>query len=154
MRLMSILTEDRVVLTHALASKGAALDCVAELLAKGSARHDAATVRTVIEEREALQSTGIGDGVAIPHGFLSDLTEQVAALVLVRDGVDFDAIDGKPARIILGVLGPKQRQLEHLRILARVSKILREPNLRERLQHAGDAASAYALVSAADARIP
>ena len=136
-----------------VASKGAALDQLAALLSKGTPSHDAAVIRAIIEERESLQSTGIGDGVAIPHGFLGELTEQVAGLIIVPDGVAFDSIDGKPAKIILGVVGPKRGQLEHLRILARVSKILREPSLREKLVGAADASAAFALVRDADAKI-
>ncbi len=156
MRLVEILSEDRVVLVRGLPDKQAALDTVASLLAKG-ASVDAGSVRDVLEEREGLQSTGIGDGVAIPHGFLGELGSQVAALVVAPDGVPFDSIDGRPAKIVLGVIGPKRgmhAQVEHLRILARVSKVLREPGLRERIVSAADASTIYRLVRDADARTP
>lgn len=156
MRLVEILSEDRVVLVRGLPDKQAALDTVASLLAKG-ASVDAGSVRDVLEEREGLQSTGIGDGVAIPHGFLGELGSQVAALVVAPDGVPFDSIDGRPAKIVLGVIGPKRgmhAQVEHLRILARVSKVLREPGLRERIVSADDASTIYRLVRDADARTP
>lgn len=156
MRLVEILSEDRVVLARGLADKPAALDAVATLLARG-ARVEPHAVRAVLEEREGLQSTGIGDGVAIPHGFLGELGAQIAALVVAPDGVPFESIDGRPARIILGVIGPKRgmhAQVEHLRILARVSKVLREPGLRERIVSAADAVAAYQLVRDADARTP
>ena len=157
MRLVEIMTEDRVVLMRGLAGKPAALDAIATLLAKGTPSQNLALVRGVLEEREGLQSTGIGEGVAIPHGFLAELTTQIAALIVVDGGVDFDAIDGKPARIILGVVGPKKgmhAQVEHLRILARVSKVLREPTLRERILTAASSAEIYTLVREADAKVP
>jgi nitrogen PTS system EIIA component len=156
MRLVEILSEDRVVLTHGLAEKSAALDAIAELLAKGTSSHDAAHVRAVLEEREGLQSTGIGDGVAIPHGFLGELSTQVAALLVAPDGVPFESIDERPAKIILGVIGPKRAnaQLEHLRILARASKVLRDPTLRERILTAQSARALYEVVREADARVP
>jgi len=156
MRLVEILSEDRVVVTREVADKPAALQAIARLLARGAGVTEAA-VRGVLEEREALQSTGIGDGVAIPHGFLGDLGAQVAALMVVPEGVAFDAIDGRPAKIILGVVGPKKgmhAQVEHLRILARVSKVLREPGLRDRLVTASDSASVFQLLRDADARAP
>ena len=156
MRLVEILAEDRVVVARSLPNKSAALGAVAQLLAQGAGVATAA-VRAVIEEREALQSTGIGDGVAIPHGFLAELGVQVAALVIAPDGVPFDAIDGRPARIILGVVGPKKgmhAQVEHLRILARVSKVLREPGLRDKIVGAPSAAAAFTLIRDADARAP
>jgi PTS system nitrogen regulatory IIA component len=156
MRLTEILAEDRVLLARGLADKPAALNAIAQLLAKG-AGVGAPAVLSVLEEREGLQSTGIGDGVAIPHGFLGELAAQVAALVVVPEGVAFDAIDGRPARIILGVIGPKRgmhAQVEHLRILARVSKVLREVGLRDKIVKAADAKSAFELVREADARAP
>lgn len=156
MRLVEILTEDRVVLLRGLEGKPAALDAIAALLAKGSS-HDVAAVRAVLAEREGLQSTGIGEGVAIPHGFLLELTSQIAALIVVTDGVEFEAMDGRPARIILGVIGPKRgmhAQVEHLRILARVSRVLREPQLREKMTHAPNARDLFALVRDADAKVP
>jgi PTS system nitrogen regulatory IIA component len=157
MRLVEILTEDRVVVTRGLQGKPAALEVVASLLSKGTPSKDAAAVHSVLAEREALQSTGIGEGVAIPHGFLVELDKQVAALAVVPDGVEFDAIDGKPARILVGVVGPKRgmhAQVEHLRILARVSKVLREPNLRERIMTAETAQEVFTLVRDADAKVP
>lgn len=156
MRLVEILAEDRVVLARGIPDKPAALSAIAQLLARG-AGVDLGAVRGVLEERESLQSTGIGDGVAIPHGFLGELGTQVAGLMVVPEGVPFDAIDGRPARIILGVVGPKKgmhAQVEHLRILARVSKVLREPGLREKILGAPDAVTIFTLVKDADARTP
>jgi len=156
MRLVEILSGDRVVLTRGLSEKSQALDAIADLLAKGTSTHDAAHVRAVLEEREGLQSTGIGDGVAIPHGFLAELNTQVAALLVAPDGVPFESIDERPARIILGVIGPKRAnaQLEHLRILARASKVLRDATLRERILTAQSAHALYEVVREADARVP
>jgi nitrogen PTS system EIIA component len=156
MRLTDILAEDRVILARGVPDKISALDAVSSQLAKG-AKVDAALVRSVLEEREGLQSTGIGDGVAIPHGFLGELATQVAALLVAPDGVPFDAIDGRPAKIILGVVGPKRgmhAQVEHLRILARVSKVLREPGLREKIINAADSHAVFTLIRDADARAP
>ena len=159
MRLTDILSADRVAVQPSdreLSGKTAALGVLATLLAKAVGA-DAGAVQVVLEEREGLQSTGIGEGVAIPHGFMGELPTQVAALLVVRDGVAFDAIDNKPARIILGVVGPKKgmnAQVEHLRILARVSRVLREASLREKIVAATDAAAVYQLVSDADDRVP
>jgi len=156
MRLVEILAEDRVVVARMLPDKPAALGAIAQLLAKGAGVALPA-VRAVLEEREALQSTGIGDGVAIPHGFLGELGTQIAALIVAPEGVPFDAIDGRPARIILGVVGPKKgmhAQVEHLRILARVSKVLREPGLRDKIIGAADAESVFTLIKDADTRTP
>ena len=159
MRLVEILTADRVLVASGLGSKRDALDAVSRLLAQGVADQGPTyeRVRSVLEERELLQSTGIGDGVAIPHGFLGELTSQTAALLVVPEGVGFDSIDAKPARIIIGVVGPKRGmhvQVEHLRILARISKVLREPQLRDRIVASSSSADVFAKVVDADARTP
>ena len=157
MRLSEILAEDRVEVVRGLARKTEALERVATLLALGTATGDQSVVRAVLEEREGLQSTGIGEGIAIPHGFLGELDKQIAALLVVQDGVPFDAIDARPAKIILGVIGPKKgkhAQVEHLRILARVSRLLREPALREKLVHAATSHDVYELLRDADAKVP
>lgn len=154
---MEILTEDRVMLARDLTTKRAALDAIAALLARASSEISVPSVRSVLEERESLQSTGIGDGVAIPHGFLPEITHQVAALVVAPEGVPFDAIDGRPATIIVGVLGPKRgmhAQVEHLRILARVSKVLRESNTRASILEASSPAQIFAHLRDADAKVP
>ncbi len=157
MRLSEILAEDRVEVVRSLERKADAIERIASLLSLGTATKDVAVVRTVLEEREGLQSTGIGDGIAIPHGFLGDLDRQIAALLVVREGVPFDAIDARPARIVVGVIGPKKgmhAQVEHLRILARVSRVLREPSLREKLVVAPAARDVYELLREADAKVP
>src|SRR6185369_8500174 len=83
--------------------------------------------------REQLQSTGIGEGVAIPHGALPQLAEQVAALLIVPDGVEFQAIDDASVRILFGVITPKRATGEHLKTLARVSRLLRNKDFRAQL---------------------
>lgn len=157
MVLTDILVGDRVGVARGgkgLVSKDDALTAVAGLLARGSALAPA-DFRRVLAEREALQSTGIGDGVAIPHGALDQLDQQVAALFVCPDGVAFDSIDGNPAKILFAVVGPKRATAEHLKTLARVSRLLRDPSFRERLLAADDAAAAFELIRAAeDARPP
>jgi len=104
-------------------------------------------IERVLLEREALQSTGIGEGVAIPHGALPQLKEQVAALLIVPDGVEFQAIDDAKVSILFGVIGPKRATGEHLKTLARVSRLLRSKEFRARLIGAEDATSVYELIS-------
>src|SRR6185369_8543867 len=96
--------------------------------------------------REQLQSTGIGEGVAIPHGALPQLSEQVAALLIVPDGVEFQAIDDAKVTILFGVITPKRATGEHLKTLARVSKLLRNKDFRARLVGAADERSVFDLI--------
>jgi PTS system nitrogen regulatory IIA component len=136
MHLTELLTADRVAVRHnadpSLLDKLQALHLLADLLARGTSI-SAEVIERVLREREALQSTGIGEGVAIPHGALHELDKQLAAVVTVPEGVEFDAIDGAKVNILFAVIGPKRASGEHLKTLARVSRLLRSRGFRERL---------------------
>jgi PTS system nitrogen regulatory IIA component len=112
-----------------------------------SAHVDASDVERVLSEREQLQSTGIGEGVAIPHGALAHLETQYAGLLIVPEGVDFVAIDGLRVNILFAVIGPKRATGEHLKTLARVSRLLRNKAFRDRLVAASGAKEAYDLIA-------
>lgn len=150
MKLTDIVTPDRVDLLPegALLDKRQALARISELLARGLGVSSVRILAT-LEEREALQSTGIGDGVAMPHGTLDQAPGQVGALLLCPGGVDFEAIDERPSRILFGLVGPKNA-VEHLKILARMSRVLRKSSFRARLLNERDAPSAYALLRLED----
>jgi PTS system nitrogen regulatory IIA component len=127
--------------------KGSALKMLAARLAEG-AKVAPEDVERVLVEREALQSTGIGDGVAIPHGALGDVDAQWAALLIVPAGLDFDAIDGNKVTLLFALIGPKRATGEHLKTLARISRLLRSRGFRERLIAAPDGEEAYRLLVA------
>jgi len=150
MRLSELLTAERVAVRHNgdghTLDKPAALKTLAQLLANG-ARAEPQTVERVLTEREQLQSTGIGEGVAIPHGALPQLETQFAALLIVPEGVDFAAIDGLAVNILFAVITPKRATGEHLKTLARVSRLLRNKGFRDRLIAAHDSKAAYDLIS-------
>ncbi len=152
MRLLDILSEERVTTELAATSKADALSCVAELFAKSADVTSAAAVLRVLEERERLASTGVGSGVAIPHGRLASIDRLRAAVAVSRQGIPFDAIDGEPVRIIVAVLGPAHHTGDHLRVLARVSRLLRSEAVRRALLEAADAQSALEIIAQADAR--
>ncbi len=107
-------------------------------------------VELLLVEREKLQSTGIGDGVAIPHASADAAPRQAAALILCPLGVPFGAIDGAPVTIIFGVVGPRRATGDHLRTLARISRLLRDSATRERLTKAVSPAAAFELIRAQD----
>jgi PTS system nitrogen regulatory IIA component len=127
--------------------KPGVVHALAQLLALG-APIEAKQAERVLSEREQLQSTGIGEGVAIPHGALPQLENQHATLLVIPEGVDFAAIDGLPVTILFAVIGPKRATGEHLKTLARVSRLLRNKGFRDRLVRAPDARSAYELIAA------
>jgi len=101
----------------------------------------------VLLERERLGSTGIGDGVAIPHGKLKHLDRQLIAFGLSRKGVEFDAMDGKPARLFFLLIAPEDAVGVHLKTLARISKLLKAPLVRERLLSALDRQQIHGIIT-------
>ena len=150
MRLTDILSADRVLVADTgqpISSKNEAMLRLSELLARGSGT-DASTLFKVLADREELQSTGIGDGVAIPHGSMDSLDQQTAAVLLCPQGIEFDSIDGRPARIVIGVVGPKRATGEHLRMLARISRLLRDGAFRDRLLSSPDGPAAFTVIRA------
>jgi PTS system nitrogen regulatory IIA component len=132
--------------------KNEVIRILAKMLAAG-AKVDATVVERVLVEREQLQSTGIGEGVAIPHGALPQLENQFASLLIVPRGVDFVAIDGLKVNILFAVIGPKRATGEHLKTLARVSRLLRSRGFRDRLIAAADSKEAYALLETEEGAI-
>jgi PTS system nitrogen regulatory IIA component len=132
-------------------NKRDALRVLASLLGRGSARVQPAEIERVLLERELLQSTGIGDGVAIPHGALPELDAQVASLLIAPDGIEFAAIDGQKVTLLFAVMGPKRATGEHLKTLARVSRLLRNKTFREELVRAPSPQLAYNLIAKEEA---
>lgn len=154
MRLGEILDVDRIDADFTATSKSAALEALAQLLCEGAAESGAVTttedVRRVLEAREALQSTGVGSGVAIPHGRVGGLERFVGALAIHKGGVEFEAIDGRPVSILFAVIGPEKAAGEHLKCLARIGRLLRDDAVRERLQQVSTSEDVLSIVREVD----
>ncbi|MDR2019021.1 MAG: PTS sugar transporter subunit IIA [Syntrophobacterales bacterium] len=104
---------------------------------------DAEKTVSVVLEREKLGSTGIGDGVAIPHGKLKGIKNILCAFGRSKGGVDFDAIDHNPVHIIFLLIAPEDSASLHLQMLSRISKVLRDPSLRKSLVEADKGGNLY-----------
>jgi len=111
---------------------------------------DAAELLAVLIDREELGSTGIGDGVAIPHGKLKSLDRLLMAFGRKKDGVDFDSMDNRPAQLFFLLLAPESEATLHLKALARISKLLRKEDVRRQLLDAPDSASLLSILSQED----
>ena len=158
MRLTDLLTPERVAIHpdqngQQPLDKAGAIKTLAQMLAQGT-RVNGGEVERVLMDREQLQSTGIGEGVAIPHGALVQLDTQHAGLLIVPGGIDFAAIDGHAVNIIFAVIGPKRATGEHLKTLARVSRLLRNRAFRERLIASPTAKDAHDLIVAEEGDRP
>jgi PTS system nitrogen regulatory IIA component len=111
---------------------------------------DAARLVQVLLDREKLGSTGVGEGVAIPHGKLAGLPALVAVFGRSRDGVEFRAADGRPARLFFALFAPENSAGAHLKALSRVSRIFRMPAFREAILAAPTAEEIHRLILAED----
>jgi PTS system nitrogen regulatory IIA component len=114
-------------------------DVLAELtgvFAKGKIKFDPEAMLQVLLEREKLGSTGIGDGIAIPHGKLAGLDETVIAFGRSREGVVFEALDGKPVHLFFLLAAPENSAGRHLKALAKISRMLKDGVFRKNLLEA------------------
>lgn len=150
----NVLSRERVsVATEhegAVNDKPSALRRLAGLLSRGPGGVSAERILAVLAEREQLRSTGVGSGVAVPHGSLDAIEQQVGALLVCPEPIDFDAIDGEPVAILFGLIGPRGAPGEHLKTLAQVSRLLHSEEFREKLVSARDGAEAYAVIASSE----
>jgi len=156
MKLVEFLAADRVVSSLTASTKPDVLMELARALVEGDKDFPPGSAERVFEtlmERERLSSTGIADGVAIPHGKHSGLTHLKAVLGLHRAGLDFAAIDGQPSRIFFVLVAPENSAGLHLKALARISRLFKEASLRDRVLASPDAVSVYKVISDEDARV-
>jgi len=136
MKIMDILVREAVVLDLASTEKDEALAEMAGALAAAEPSLDRDKLLAVLRDRESLQSTGIGEGVAIPHGKIPGLSRLVASFARSRRGVDFDSIDGQPTHLFFVLVVPEHSGGQHLKALARISRFFRDAAFRSRLQEA------------------
>ncbi len=111
---------------------------------------DRAKAIDVLQQREKLGSTGIGDGVAIPHGKVSDLSNLVIAFGRSKKGIPFDAVDGKPVHLFFLLMAPENSAGQHLKVLAKISKLLKTPEFRRKLIDAETTSDLYKAIIVQD----
>lgn len=126
-------------------SKRQALAVIAEIAARNFAL-DVGEALEALVEREAAGSTGVGHGVAVPHARLAGLQRMRGVFVRLEKATDFDSVDDQPVDLIFALFAPKDAGAEHLRALARVSRLLRHGDLREQLRKARSADAIHALL--------
>lgn len=132
MKIMDIIDIDLINADLKARDKREVLGELADMVAKKEGL-DIRSLIPVLEEREKLGSTGIGEGIAIPHGKLRGLKKLVASFGRSAKGVDFDSIDGKPAHLFFLLMAPENTAGMHLKALARISRLLKDIKFRERL---------------------
>ena len=133
--LEEIVTKDRVILDHKGVSKRQLLQSLAEIAAKTTGI-DGEVILGCLAAREKLGTTGLGSGIAIPHAKIAGLPKLIGFFIRLAKPVDFDAVDGEPVDLVLLLLAPDDSAADHLKALARIARILREPEVCKTLRQA------------------
>lgn len=152
MEVAELIAADRVVTDAEAASKKRALEMLSTLIARAQGNLGPVEVFDSLLARERLGSTGLGHGVAIPHGRIKGGDRAIGAFVRLRKGIDFDAVDREPVDLLFAMLVPENSTEEHLQLLARLAEIFSDPEMRRRLREAGDAETVLRLFAAWQSR--
>ena len=152
MKISEFLREEQTLPDLAAADKAGALEEICLALARAQPGLEKGRLLETLLAREKLGSTGIGDGVAIPHGKLPGLEGLVAAFGRSKGGIDFQSIDGQPTYLFFVLFAPESSAGLHLKALARISRLFRNPALRKSILDAADGPTIHRLLSEEDAR--
>lgn len=147
MKLTEILSADRVVSGTAVSSKKKVLEELSNLLATGAATLTSQEVFNSLTGREKLGSTGLGHGVAIPHGRVSGIDRSVGAFLRLKHPVDYDSHDGNPVDLVFGLLVPQSATEVHLKHLAAVAEMFSDEPFCAKLRGSNESAGLFSLLS-------
>jgi nitrogen PTS system EIIA component len=152
MKIDDILKKDSIIADLVGTNKGEVLREITDFLqSQGLIKDKEALLNTLIE-REKLGSTGIGENVAIPHGKSAELSQIVTVFARSLNGVDFEALDQKPVHFVCMVIAPSNSTGQHLKALARISRIFKNQNLRDGILKLQDANQIYSLLLEEDSK--
>ena len=146
MELADILPEESVIVCTGLKTKREVLEKLAEQAAKASGQ-DARAVFEAVYDREVLGSTGLGNGIAIPHGKFAGISGVTAVFARLSEPVDFDSVDDQPVDLLMLLLAPMGAGADHLKALARVARILRTESVVDALRGADDAHEIHGILT-------
>lgn len=139
MNITDYLSKNTVKVSLESASKKEALAELVDLLQKDGKIADPTQAVEVLMERESLGTTGIGQGIAIPHAKIDSLNDVCAALGISKRGINFDSLDGEPVYIVFMFLAPSSSSGKHLKLLAKASQLLKDKYFREPLKEMSSA---------------
>ena len=152
MKIMDILVRDAVILDLASKTKDEVLREMSSAVSVAIPSIKSERLLEVLIEREELQSTGIGEGVAIPHGKMAGLDRLIASFARSSDGVDFSSIDGQPTQLFFLRVVPEHSGGQHLKALARISRFFRDADFRKKLADAQSRDDIHRAIEEEDAK--
>ena len=150
MKLSEIIEIDNIIPELKATDKKGVLGELAEVISGHNQSIDKGMLVKVLVEREQLGSTGIGDGVAIPHGKLNSVGRPIVSFGRSKGGLDFDSMDGQPAYLFFLLLAPENSSGVHLQVLTRIAKMLKKSAFRKELMQAGTKEELYQTIIQSD----
>lgn len=146
MELADILSEESVFVCSGIKNKADVLHSLCAQAAKVTGQDEAA-IFAAVNDREMLGSTGLGNGIAIPHGKLTGLGGVTAVFARLETPIDFESVDDQPVDLVMLLLAPLGAGADHLKALARVARIMRTDSITAQLRSARDAAEIHAILT-------
>lgn len=146
MEIIDIITPDSVVPNLKVTSKKQALQELSRRIAELADKQDR-DIFDILLDREKLGTTGVGNGIAIPHGKLEDLDKLYGLFARLERPIEFESIDERPVDLIFLLLAPESTGADHLKVLAQVSRLLRDKTVCEKLRGSDSAEALYALLT-------
>ena len=147
MRIAEILTRERVICNASLASKKAVLETLSGMIAGAGANLSGQQVFDSLLARERLGGTGLGNGIALPHGRLKNGVSTIAAFIKLKHGVDYDAADHQPVDLIFALLVPEHSTEEHLQVLAQLAGMFDKAEFLAQLREEQSSEAIYGLLT-------
>lgn len=136
MKITDLLKLESIAMNPAVSSKDEALNKLVDLMEKRGNLNNKEEYKAAVLKRESLSTTGIGEGIAIPHAKTEAVREPGLAAMVIKDGIDFDSLDGEPASLFFLIAAPEGEANLHLDVLARLSMMLMNPDFKEKLLNA------------------
>mgnify|MGYP006087009463 FL=1 len=152
MKITDILKKEHIIENLVSTDKESTLDELSSFLKDKGMVSNKETLQSALMEREALGSTGIGENVAIPHAKISAIDQIITVFGRSIKGIEFDSLDKKPVHFIYLVLAPMNSSGQHLKVLARISRLLKNKSLRESIIRATEANQIYAIIADEDSK--
>jgi PTS system nitrogen regulatory IIA component len=150
MKIVDILTEQSIVTELKGSTKKQVMEELIDAVLEYKPQLDRKRLMSVLLERERLGSTGIGDGIAIPHGKLKDLDQLVLSFGRSSQGVDFESMDGKPVHLFFLLVAPENCAGIHLRALAKIARLLKNSAIRKKLGSVTSREEIYSIIREED----
>jgi len=147
MQVSEILSQDRIRCDIDSQSKKSALETLASLIASADSGLSETEVFDSLIARERLGSTGLGQGIALPHGRLKSTDHTLGAFVRLSSAIDFDAVDHKPVDLLFALLVPEESTEEHLQILSKLAELFSKPDMLGKLRSEKTTGGIFALLS-------